>query len=468
MQGRNFKSAARVGDGEVREMAGLEYIDPRGLANRLDEAETDPDGRRLIAVLWGAGCSYTANIPLAGGIVDKIKQHPTFCRAYNRFKRRTTDREPIYAELMEELPEEERRNLIREAVTEGKINWAHLLLADLIRRKYVKRVVTTNFDTLLAKSCALMGIDISIYDFAAAPRYIPERIVDPCVFHLHGLHYGFFPKNTRGETEEMAVAAQDLFEDTRKKKYLWIVIGYSGINDELFDKFLDIAGYGKIYWCYLKGALEESVLAHLEDYKAIGVQIEGADQLLLEITRHLDCFPPQIFCQPFTHFSSILWEHGSLKMFPTREQLTASPHGILKAEIDGIENSDVMQNIRKLLETPEADVQGLLKNVEALGHERLGNSWLSDFAVWLCVQARKRLCETAEALREEKKLLADDDADSAERAQKSQHLDQEWQNLNALADRCWEAARAIDGTNPLCQISVPFPGLPPDAFWQTV
>ena len=111
---------------------------------------------RPVAVLWGAGCSFQAGIPLAVGVVDGIRQnYPTaFNRAQANLPIVPGNQAPSYAECMQQLDVRERRELIRNLVSRARINWAHLLLADFIRNGYVQRVFTTNFDPLIMRACA--------------------------------------------------------------------------------------------------------------------------------------------------------------------------------------------------------------------------------------------------------------------------------------------------------------------------
>jgi hypothetical protein len=53
-----------------------------------------------------------------------------------------------------------RRDLIAGYIDKAKINWAHLALAQLIENGFVDRVLTTNFDPLVSRACALVTTPI--------------------------------------------------------------------------------------------------------------------------------------------------------------------------------------------------------------------------------------------------------------------------------------------------------------------
>ena len=82
---------------------------------------------------------------------------------------------------MAELAVSERRDLIADYVDKAKINWAHIGVAQLIKYGYVDRVLTTNFDLLVARACALVGLFPAVYDFATSQLYKPADITDEAI-----------------------------------------------------------------------------------------------------------------------------------------------------------------------------------------------------------------------------------------------------------------------------------------------
>ena len=65
------------------------------------------------------------------------------------------------------------RDLIAREVDAAKINWGHVAIAQLMASGYVDRVLTTNFDPLVVRACALSGIYPAVYDFAASHVLLP-------------------------------------------------------------------------------------------------------------------------------------------------------------------------------------------------------------------------------------------------------------------------------------------------------
>ena len=113
---------------------------------------------RKCTLLIGSGCSVTAGIPAAKGFVERIESD--WPEAYKRATNKT------YPQCMTQLLPDERRALIAEYVDKAKINWAHIGIAQLIKHGFVDRVLTTNFDPLVVRACALANEYLAVYDFA--------------------------------------------------------------------------------------------------------------------------------------------------------------------------------------------------------------------------------------------------------------------------------------------------------------
>src|SRR5262245_36721234 len=116
------------------------------VVERLRQAR---DQGRKCSLLIGAGCSVKAGIPTAAGFVEEIRKR--YERDYQRA------REKSYPHCMAALSHGERRDLLVEYIDHAKLNWAHIGIAQLMRHGYVDRVLTTNFDPLVVKACALLG-----------------------------------------------------------------------------------------------------------------------------------------------------------------------------------------------------------------------------------------------------------------------------------------------------------------------
>jgi len=198
------------------------------------------DRDKKCTLLIGAGCSVAAGIPTAAGFVNEIKARNP--RAYERATEKT------YPHCMAALPPGQRRDLIAEFVDRARINWAHIAIAQLIKGGFVDRVLTVNFDPLVVRACALVGEFPAVYDLAASQHFKPADIPDQAVFYLHGQRSGFRLLHTRQEVEAHTAGLRPVFEDAGRGR-MWIVVGYSGEHDPVFDHLAAIPQFDyELYW----------------------------------------------------------------------------------------------------------------------------------------------------------------------------------------------------------------------------
>jgi hypothetical protein len=259
-------------------------------------------------LLAGAGCSYQAGIPLARGFVDDIKAR--FPEEYERAAEKT------YPICMGELSASDRHDLISEYIDKAKINWAHISIAQLMRAGYVDRVLTTNFDPLVTRACALLNFYPAVYDMAVVRRgFVADYVRDQAVFHLHGQRDGFVQLHRKDEVDALAEAIEPLFDDTARNR-CWIVIGYSGANDPVFRALADRPDFpNRLFWVGFRDEQPSAdVKAALLDAGKDVHWISGydPDTFLLQLASRLGCFPPGFFAKPFTH---LLECFGSLAGF---------------------------------------------------------------------------------------------------------------------------------------------------------
>ena len=254
---------------------------------------------RRCSVLLGAGCSISAGIPSASDIVRHIEAK--FPAAYARAASHD------YSDCMAALERGVRRDLIGAYVDRARINWAHIALAQLITANYVDRVLTTNFDPLVSRACALVNRFPAVYDFAASHLFNPDQVSDKAIFHLHGQRDGFVLLNTRSEVTKHRHHIKPVFDDAHKGR-VWIVVGYSGENDPVFDLLASVKTfeYG-LYWIGHGSKPAQHVGDKLlgRDCGAHFIGGWDADDFFVTLAQKLQCFPPQFVTQPFSHLRSM-------------------------------------------------------------------------------------------------------------------------------------------------------------------
>ena len=276
----------------------------RNVDDVVEAVRRAKDSGTTCAVLIGAGCSKSAGIPLAREFVNIIERK--WPRDFARAEEKT------YPHCMGQLAPAERRSLIAQYVDAAKINWAHLALAQLIKEGWVDRVLTTNFDPLVLRACALVGVFPAVYDFAASQQFKPAFTPKKAVFHLHGQHTGFVLLNTKREVAKLSRSVAPLFEDTARGR-LWLVVGYSGENDPVFDHLAKLAKVNRLdnrlYWVGYKDSepalhVRERLLG--KDKAAYFVKGHDADSLFALLAQGLKCFPPKFVERPFSHLNEML------------------------------------------------------------------------------------------------------------------------------------------------------------------
>ncbi|WP_437621956.1 TPR end-of-group domain-containing protein [Sorangium sp. So ce1151] len=252
------------------------------------------------SVLIGAGCSVSAGIPLALGFVDEVKLR--YVAAFRRA------RQEDYPHVMRELDTGPRYRLIAEYVERANLNWAHILLGWLVKNGYIGRILTTNFDNLVLRACSLYGVHPAVYDLAATSTFKPSFVRDPAVFFLHGQYGGFVQLHTREEVEKNAKLLRPAFENATVKRP-WLVVGYSGYNDPVFENLADIPEYADgLYWVgYRNQEPSQDVQTRLLSHGRQAYLVAGydADMFFVELFRELKLDAPPFVTDPFSHLLDV-------------------------------------------------------------------------------------------------------------------------------------------------------------------
>lgn len=253
--------------------------------------------------LIGAGCSKSADIPLAGELIAEARR---------RFEDHLCDLAVAdagdYGKVMGCLDQTQRRALILPHIARAKLNWGHIALAHLMAEEHVTRVLSLNFDPLLARANGLLGKYPAIYDFGSAPASNVKAMAEPCIVHLHGQSTGFVLLNTEEETYKHVSKLQAVITDSIQERML-VVIGYSGGSDgamAALKKAYDDTT--RLYWI----GFSESPSAHIAEFlsgKRYAHYVGGGDscRFLLDVVRAVAAkkkasnWTPKVFHDPIGH-----------------------------------------------------------------------------------------------------------------------------------------------------------------------
>ncbi len=376
----------------------MNVTDISSIAENLRHAKKRGRGGTL---LIGAGCSESAGIPLASKFVEIIKKK--YPNAYRRAVEKT------YPECMGALSEAERRSLISEYIDKAKINWAHIAIAQLMKEGYVERVLTTNFDPLISRACALVGLYPAIYDLASSLEFHPHLVYDKAIFHLHGQRTGFVILNTKEQCNKLAKRLKPVIEDSLNG-HPCIVVGYSGDNDPVVDKLAKIRTYdGGLAWiCYQDSEPSKDVQEKILVKISCTSRLNGfnADDFFVSLAQELKCFPPYIISDPFAHLDETLASVQPYTIPGQDAPVTESVRKLIKIYGDTFRrDNEVKLRARELLFKGKFDeVISLLPEYQKSPNEELAEAisraFLSQGGV-LYSQAQTKTGEEAEKLYKE-------------------------------------------------------------------
>ena len=269
---------------------------------------------RSVCLFLGAGTSRIAGIPDANGFVEDIKnKYPV---KYEGAKRQRTDGiEPGYAECMSQLHMGQQHDLVQQYIQNAKINWAHVAAAQLLEHGYVDRFVTTNFDPLISRSCALLNKFPAVYDFASlrdehsqSVDFIDSFVKGPAIYHLHGQHTGFLLLNNEQQMQDQAVRLKPVLQEAFRDRFV-IVCGYSGATDPLVAKMRQCAPFPYGFCWFTRNEdepasqVQNELLTQCDG--AYVARDAGADEFFVRIAQKLEIFPPTIVQHPFDHILTL-------------------------------------------------------------------------------------------------------------------------------------------------------------------
>ena len=308
----------------------------RGITAVAEAVRSAKDRKEPCSILIGAGCS-APSIPLASEFVDIVKdRYPV---TYDRAQVKS------YPYVMRELLTGQRNQLIADYVNGASLNWSHIYLGWLIENGFVGRVLTTNFDNLVQRACSLYDLYPSVYDLASSPKDFNASLVqEPSLFFLHGQFGGFVQLHTPDEVDKHADELKPAFNDASIKR-TWIVVGYSGDNDPVFENLANITSFDfGLYWVAFKDndpikAVQERLLT--KNRQAYLVRGYDSDNFFRKLAIELKLESPPFVSDPFTPMINTMSRFAPIAFDDIDiEQITKTALGWLKqARTLFVENS---------------------------------------------------------------------------------------------------------------------------------
>ena len=333
--------------------------------------DTPDDPRCRGAVfLIGAGCSVSAGVPLAADIAQDCakslyleyfegkSKSINADRALKWLKQKNylSDRKgatwsDYYSEIFEKhfRSDPQQREIIQKNVakSDGKINWAHICLGELVVRHYVHSVLTTNFDRLILEGIILAGHVPVIVDGLEALKRVSSRPAMPQVVHLHGSLHAYSPLNSRqamlaaGRTLSMRGVMFGMLKDTG----FLVVVGYAGGEDGVMELLFEASKEFPnlvIYWIFHENDYSNtrnevrSLLSGPNKFYILG---QDADAFFATLTRALK-FHPSWMEQPLFPLET---RHGSVVYKKPNPEIDLAMSGYRRA-LDAFKDSDHGKN----------------------------------------------------------------------------------------------------------------------------
>lgn len=334
-------------------------------------------------LLLGAGASFRSGIPLAGMLVDSIARF-AFCKAHNRDPDDPTlmlsdwirwrDSQPwfrsdapladLYPSAVEYLlqPQSNRKEFFQRILRPNvPPSVGYKRLANLLVRRSIRTVLTTNFDDLVVRTAEatpavpyiekiLTQSDHAI--FRTNPSY-------PQIVYLHGSVHHYTDRNIVNETQELDHALVRLLHPLLRD-YPLVVIGYRGAEPSVMKHLLieqaEICGRFRegIYWCHLPGVSptqESPLVAELAatiGNNLVFVEIDGFDELMTVLDRSVPVSTVDVWRSP-GQATAGQTPHGVPDLEPSGRSLAALNEPLLRTKL--IEYADAMRLPKPALDT---------------------------------------------------------------------------------------------------------------------
>jgi tetratricopeptide (TPR) repeat protein len=294
-----------------------------------------------VSIVVGAGASVSAGIPVASRLIERINEEFGHCLHKLDAKERG-----IYGRVMGALSPNERKSLIQPLLEESKINWGHIALACIIRTTNVRRVLTFNFDLVLERSAALLGMHLPVYDFGVSPTKDVAGLASPAIIHMHGQSYGLKLMNSETEMQEHKEALRPLIADS-VRNHLTLVVGYSGEADPAFQIINEeFNSQNTLIWLGRGDKPKPHLQTLIDKQYAEYVGSIDFDLAMIRLAELLGCWPPLIVTNPPAH---LLTELEDVVDYPILSEQSPSPN------VPGRDGPDVLTSTRKRLSLAAAD-----------------------------------------------------------------------------------------------------------------
>lgn len=263
------------------------------------------ENKGVYALLVGSGLSRAAEIPTGWEITldlvrrvaaaQDVEDEPDWAAWYKA----KTGTEPNYSELVGQLglSRDERRSILHSYIEPNETDReegrklptvAHHSIASLVRERYIKVIVTTNFDRLLENALREQGVEPTVIASVDALKGAEPLVHADCyLVKLHGDYKDARILNTDEELTEYP-AEYDALLDRIIDEHGLIVCGWSGEWDHaLRAAFLRApARRFPLFWA-TRGKLGDGAAEIAKQRNAKVIEIADADSFLMGLEQRV-------------------------------------------------------------------------------------------------------------------------------------------------------------------------------------
>ena len=199
------------------------------------------------------------------------------------------------------------RDIIAEAVGRGKdrLNWAHACLGELVGRRYVQTVLTTNFDQLVLLGVIRAGILPVVADGLESLARVTAEPRHPQIVHLHGSMHTYNPRNSRRATTETRddLMLGSMLTSVLQMCDLLVVVGYGGREEGVMTLLTEASRrlpLTQVFWV-LRG--DDQLSPAALGFMGVGenkftVMVDDADTFFRDVMNELHLGQPRWIADP--------------------------------------------------------------------------------------------------------------------------------------------------------------------------
>lgn len=264
--------------------------------------QSDPG---IYALLVGSGVSRAAGIPTGWEVVlDLIRKLAVLMKedcdpAPDAWYRSKFGEDPDYARLLDDIAKTpaERQQLLRTyfepTATDIEAGLkvptaAHRAIADLVKRNYVRLILTTNFDRLIEKALEAEGVAPTV--ISTADQILGARPLahSGCtVVKVNGDYLDSRIKNTPAELADYD-PHWNRFLDRIFDEYGLIVVGWSAVWDTALWAAMERCPTHRFttFWAS-KGEIGEQAAGLLKRRRAVSLNIDAADSFFQSLSEKI-------------------------------------------------------------------------------------------------------------------------------------------------------------------------------------